>query len=94
MREMWSKMRILKSLKGKNIRFNPRPFSNLKLFSGSKLMTKNETNFVNLHLEITKEVDALLLGLEQETTPQELEMPPEEEGLTSRKIVFDTGNNI
>ncbi len=94
MREMWSRMRILEPLKGKNIRFNPRPFSNLKLFSSSKLMTENETNFVNLHLEVAKEVDALLLGLEQETIPQELEMPPEGEDLTSRKIVFDTENNI
>ena len=54
--------RVFGLLKGKNIRFNPRPFSddigqNEEVFT---IMQNDEQAFANLHLDVIKKVDALI----------------------------------
>ena len=67
----------LKSLKTKNICFNSRPFSNSQL-SSEKFEVVEEPSFVDLHLEVTRKVDALIAELEQETVIEEWELAPKE----------------
>jgi len=77
----------LKSLKIKNICFNSEPFSNPQL-SSEKFEVVEEPSSVDLHLEVTRKVDALIAELEQETVIEEWELVPEE------KIVSDPENII
>ena len=67
----------LKSLKTKNICFNLRPFSNSQP-SSEKFEVVDEPSFADLHLEVTRKVDALIAELEQETVIEEWELVPEE----------------
>ena len=68
----------LKSLGNKNMRFNPRPFSSPIGPSSKKIDVAEEISFVDLHLEVTRKVDALIAELEQETVIEEWELVPEE----------------
>jgi len=59
----WFSLGFMSSLKDKNIRFNPRPFSKPKQPTIKKI---NETdNFVDLHLEIREKVDQLIAEMEK-----------------------------
>ena len=86
----------LKSLKGKRIRFNLRPFSNPTHLSSGRVEAVEEMSFVDLHLQVAQEVDALIASLEQKTQqPQEWETAPREEvGLAPEKILSDLENSI
>jgi hypothetical protein len=59
----WFSLGFMSSLKDKNIRFNPRPFSKPKQPTIKKI---NKTdNFVDLHLEIREKVDQLIAEMEK-----------------------------
>ena len=68
----------LKSLRDKNMGFNPRPFSSSIDPSSEKIDVAEDISFVDLHLEVTRKVDALIAELEQETVIEEWELVPEE----------------
>ena len=73
---------FLKSLKGKNIHFNPRPFSNplhLQNHSVTLPVAVVEKTFVDLHLEVAQKVDMLIEKNEQMLMPEfeEISFAPE-----------------
>lgn len=73
---------ILKSLKGKNIYFNPRPFSNpVHLQSNNVTLPPSviEKTFVDLHLEVAQKVDMLIERNERILMPEfeEISFAPE-----------------
>ena len=61
---------IFSSLRGKKIRFNPRPFSNPKHIDLSNPKMPDDIKFVDLHIEVAKKVDALIEQMEKETKPE------------------------
>ena len=73
-------MGILSFLKKRNICFNPRPFTNPihiknkqeKLEREQKDLEK-EISLIDLHLEITKKVDALIEKIDKETKPETIQ---------------------
>lgn len=107
---MWKaeKDGILDSLKKWKIKFNPRPFLNPKtMFNISKDVPKftvvDETptmakrNFIDLHAEVARKVDALISIMEQEAMTEEtvLETRSEENmSLTPEKTLSDLEDNI
>jgi len=87
---------VLKSLKGKNIRFNPRPFSNPLQESTNTIKVEKDMSFVDLHLEVAQKVDALIAQLEQEQPkPEEWELTPQiDSDLAPGKILSSLDNKI
>ena len=59
---------LLSSLKNKNIRFNPRPFTN------KKEIIKSKNNLVDFHLEITKKIDQIIAQHENENQEEKTEI--------------------
>ena len=82
----------LKSLKTKNICFNSRPFSNPQL-SSEKFEVVEEPSFVDLHLEVSQKVDALIAESEQEISPEKSECESKEKIISaSNKNLFSFGD--
>ena len=67
--EMW----FLSNLRNKKIRFNPEPIFNFFNISNKQPPQRKE-NFVDLHFEIAKKVDALIAKYESELTTNEPQM--------------------
>ena len=65
------------------------------LKNNSRVEAVEETSFVDLHLQVAQEVDALIENLGQEALqPQEWELAPEEEvALAPEKILSDVENS-
>ncbi len=59
----WFSLGFMSSLKDKNIRFNPWPFSKPKHLTIKKI--EETDSFVNLHLEIREKVDQLIAEMEK-----------------------------
>ena len=78
---------IFTSIMNKNIRFNPRPWSNSTSISSKKIEVK-EWKFIDLHAEVAGEVDALIAANEKELSPEELDLN------LAGKTVLDTKNML
>ena len=74
----------LKSLKTKNICFNSRPFLNPEL-SSEKFEVVEENSFVDLHLEVSQKVDALIAKNEQEISPKTCKAESKEKIISTPK---------
>ena len=99
---------LLDSLKKWKIKFNPRPFSDPKpMFNISKdvpeftvvdeTTTLTQRNFVDLHAEVARKVDALIATMEQEAMSEEtvFETRSEENiGLTPGQTLSDLEETI
>ena len=56
----------LKSLKNKNIRFNPNPWKTKDDISTTTKINVEDDTFVDLHVEVAKKVDALIDNMDKE----------------------------
>ena len=69
-------MGLMNFLKDHNIKFNPRPFSNLTpAISTSQIVNVKSDSFVDFHMEIAAKVDALIAENEKESEPEFREVP-------------------
>ncbi len=71
-----TEMGLYNYLKGKNIRFNPQPFSNPQHPKKKKRDIASH-NLVDLHIEIVKKIDALLLENEKNSNNKASNIPKE-----------------
>jgi len=82
----------LKSLKTKKICFNSRPFLNPKP-SSEKFEVVEEPLSVDLHLEVSRKVDALIAESDKEISPEKSECESKGKIIsTSNKSLFSFGD--
>ena len=82
--EMW----ILSGLKGKNMMFNPR------LFSDKKKQDNKEENFVDFHVEMVKEIDALITAHEKKNTSRKPIPDSQEQLVASLDDVIEMRDDV
>ena len=93
-KERFVNMDFFRSLKDAKLKFNPRPFSNPLSVSSEKFEVV-EKNFVDLHAEIAKKVDELVISTNREPVFEEWDFTPEEKtSMNPERVVFTEVNNI
>lgn len=91
-------MGLLTTLKGYNIRFNPKPWVTNNDFTAkpvNHVIKVHDTSFIQHHLEVSRKVDALITQMQQETQFDSINMPSREEAnITPEKTISNLEQTV